>query len=333
MKFILKRALEILLLVGFSTVVTAIDVTIGYQGSQSPYKVAIANKKIEEATGYEIKWKKLDSGSAAINALASGKLQIATAGSSPIAAGISKGIDIQVFWIGFDIAAAEALVVRNGSGIIAPQDLMGKRIGVPFVSTTHFHMLFALEQFNIDPKKVKILNMQPNNIAVAWETGRIDGAFIWDPALSKIKKTGKTLITSGQLSSWGKATFDGMVVNRKWAKQHKSFLTEFIKIVAKQDAEYRNNKAAWNAESDEVADIVKIVGGNPDDVPQTLSLYRFLTLEEQASPMWLGGGKKGGVANALKFTSQFLKKEKKIQKIQKDYSQYVNDSFVKAALK
>ena len=57
---------------------------------------------------------------------------------------------------------------------------------MPFVSTTHFHTLFALEQFGIAPSDVQILNMQPDAIAAAWERGDIDAAFVWDPALGRI---------------------------------------------------------------------------------------------------------------------------------------------------
>ena len=52
-----------------------------------------------------------------ISAIASGDVQIALAGSSPIAAGVSRGLDVEVIWIAEDIASAEALVVREGSGI------------------------------------------------------------------------------------------------------------------------------------------------------------------------------------------------------------------------
>ncbi len=195
------------------------EVTIGYQLVYNPWKASIVDGTFEKETGYKIKWRKFDSGSKVINAMASGDVHIALAGSSPIAAGVSRGLDIQIVWIFEDIASAEALVVRNGSGIMSPQDLKGKKLGVPFVSTTHFHTLFALEQFGINPKDVKILNMQPNAIAAAWERKDIDAAFVWDPALGRIKKTGKVLITSGTLSTWGKATFDGCVANKTWAAE------------------------------------------------------------------------------------------------------------------
>ena len=307
-------------------------VTIGYQLIYNPWKVAIANGDFEKATGYEIDWRKFDSGAKVITAMASGDVHIALSGSSPAAAAISRGVDVELVWIFEDIASAEALVVHDGSGINAPQDLKGKKLGVPFASTTHFHTLFALEQFGIKPTELKILNMQPPQIAAAWERGDIDAAFVWDPALGRIKKKGKVLITSGLLSSWGKATFDGAIANRKFTKENPEFMCKFIKTVAAADEAYRSNPAAWTPDSAEVKAIVKLIGGNPDDVPGVLALYGFPTVEEQASARWLGGGKDGGAARALTFTSEFLKREKKIPAVLDDYGKFVNPKWVEMVL-
>ena len=142
-------------------------VAIGYQLIVNPWKVAIASGAFERATGWRIDWKRFDSGATVLSALAAGEVQIALAGSSPIAAGLSRGLDIELFWIAEDIAAAEALVVRDGAGIAAPQDLRGKTIAVPFASTSHFHTLFALEQFGIARGEVKLVDMQPPEIVRA----------------------------------------------------------------------------------------------------------------------------------------------------------------------
>ena len=318
---------------GFSAPAQAAEsVTIGYQGICNPWKSKIVAGEFEKQTGYEIEWRKFDSGSASINAMASGDVHISVAGSSPIAAGVSgAGLDVQLFWILEDIAAAEALVVRDGAGIDAPQDLRGKTIGVPFVSTTHFHLLFALEQFGIEPEEVKILNMQPNAIASAWEGGQIDAAFVWDPALGRIKQSGKVLVTSGQLSAWGKATFDGMIVDRAWAQSNKDFMAKFVKIISDADADYRDNPNSWTPSSDKVQAAVKLAGCNANDVPGILALFGFPTLDEQASSAWLGGGANGGAARALRFTSEFLKSEKKVQTVHRDYSKFVTDEYARAA--
>ena len=308
------------------------DVTIGYQLIYNPWKVAIASGAIETATGRAIKWRAFESGAQVIGALALGEVQIALAGSSPAAAGISRGLDIEVIWVAEDIASAEALVARDGSGVAELQDLRGKRIGVPFASTTHFHTLFALEHFGIPRAEVSILNMQPSEIVDAWEKGEIDAAFVWDPALGRIKKTGRVLITSGELSALGKATFDGLVASRDFTGENPGFMCRFIKAVAAADDAYRHNTAAWTADSDEVAAIVGLAGGEAADVPGVLALYRFPTLAEQVSDRWLGGGAGGGVARALKFTAEFLRDEKKIHDVLPDYSPSVNPRWAKMVL-
>ncbi|MDX1575115.1 MAG: taurine ABC transporter substrate-binding protein [Kiloniellales bacterium] len=307
-------------------------VTIGYQLVYNPWKAAIASGAFERATGYDIAWRKFASGGKVIAALASGSVQLAMAGSSPIAAGVSRGLNLELFWIVEDIASAEALVVRDGAGITAPQDLRGKRIGVPFASTTHFHTLFALEQFGIDAREVELRHLQPPEIVEAWDKGEIDAAFVWDPALGQIKRSGKVLITSGQLSNWGKATFDGLVVERSWAARNPDFMCAFVKTLAEADAAYRDNREAWTADSPEVQAIVGLIGGNPEDVPGVLELYNFPTLEEQASERWLGGGEAGGAAKALAFTSEFLKSQRKIPTVLEDYSRAVNPAWVEMVL-
>jgi taurine transport system substrate-binding protein len=324
-------ALIIMSVTGIVTVFAAEPVTIGHQLMLNPWKQAIASGAFEEATGREISWKKFSSGSKLISAMASGAVDIGVAGSSPIAAGVSRDIPVKLFWILEDIAAAEALVVRNGSNINAPHDLKGKRVGVPFVSTTHFHLLFALEQFGINPDELSIRNMQPNQIAAAWERGDIDAAFVWDPALARIKESGKVLITSGQLSAWGKATFDGMLVADEFAANNADFMAKFVGVIAAADAAYRDDPKAWNANPANAEAVAQVSGADAGQVAGTLALYKFPTLAEQVSSAWLGGGSEGGAARALLFTSEFLHKEGKIDTLQPDYSAFVTAEFAEAA--
>ena len=133
--------------------------------------------------------------------------------------------------------------------------------------------------------------MRPPEIAAAWERGDIDATFIWDPVLAKAKKSGQVLTTSGKIAAQtGKATFDGIVVSKAFARDNDAFLTEFVKILADTDAAYRNNKSAWSADSVQVKAVAKWSGAEPADVPASLALYEFPTLQQQASAAWLGGG-------------------------------------------
>ena len=317
----------------FASTVSAKDVTIGYMGMNNPWKHAINEKLIEKETGYEVKWKRFDSGAKVITAMASGSIDLASAGSSPIAAAVSRGIEVELVWILENIADAEALVVRKGSGITAPSDLKGKRIAVPFVSTTHFHALFALEQFGLSNKDVKLTNMQPNTINAAWQRGDIDGAFIWDPVLGNIKKDGDVLITSKTLSSWGKPTFDGLIVDKEFGKENADFMAKVLKIAGDLDQEYRSNKDTFDASHPIAKSIAKISGSDVNQVASVLGLYEFPTFTQQLSCNWLGCGADGGAAKSLKSTSEFLKKENKINDLMPDYSVFVNPEYAIAASK
>ena len=195
------------------------EVVIAYQDMVVPWRYAQATGEVEKATGYKVTYRKLGSGADVIRALASGSVQLGEAGSSPIAAGLSQGVDISLFWILDNINDAEALVARDGSNVTSVAGLKGKKIGVPFVSTSHFHTLVALQSAGVNPSDVKIVNLRPPEVAAAWERGDIDATYIWDPVLAKVKKNGKVLITSGQVAQQtGKATFDGFVVDRKFAQ-------------------------------------------------------------------------------------------------------------------
>ena len=319
------RRTVLLPLTALSLVATAHaqTVTIGVQSMFAPWKDAIAQKQFEQATGWDIQWRNFDSGGDVMMAMASGDVQIGVAGSSPIAAAVSRGVDAQLFWILDNIADAEALVVRNGSGIVAPQDLAGKTLAVPFVSTTHFHALFALEQFGLTGK-VKVINLQPSDIPAAWERGDIDAAFIWDPALGRLKQSGHVLLTSGQLTDWGKATFDGLVVDKQFAAANGPGMQAFTQVLQDSTAGYVKAPKSWTADSPQVINVAKQSGAKPEEVPPVLALYQFPLASEQAGPTWLGGG----AAKALAATAEFLKAQKKIPALLPDYSAAINPTFV-----
>jgi taurine transport system substrate-binding protein len=309
------------------------SVTFAYQDMVIPFRWVQAQGEVEKATGYKINWRQFGGGGDVIRAMASGDVQIGEAGSSPIAAAISQGLDVEVFWILEDIGAAEALVVRNGSGITKMADLKGKKIATPFVSTSHFHLLYAMELAGMKATDAQVLNMRPPEIAAAWARGDIDAAFIWDPALATTKQNGKVLVTSGELCAKGKCTFDGLVVDKKWAKANPQFMVALVKALAKTDAEYRANVKAFTSDPAKLAAVAKWSGSKPENVAGTMGLYAFPTLQQQASNAWLGGGANGGAAKALTETAKFLKEQGRIQELAKDYSDSVTAEYVTQAMK
>ena len=173
------------------------EVTIAHQDMLGAVRIVMESGELEKATGYKINWRMFGGGGDVIRAMASGDVQIGEVGSAGITAAASQGQDIKLFWILDDIADAEALVARNGSGINSVKDLKGKKVATPFVSTSHYQLMADMKSEGVDPKGVNVMNMRPPEIAAAWERGDIDATFIWDPVLSKIKANGKVIATSG----------------------------------------------------------------------------------------------------------------------------------------
>ena len=308
-------------------------VTFAYQDMMNPFRWVQQSGEIEKATGYKINWRQFGGGGDVIRAMASGDVAIGEVGSTGIATAISQGMDVELFWILEDIAAAEALVVRNGSNVNSIADLKGKKIATPFVSTSHFQLLYALQKAGIKPTDAQILNMRPPEIAAAWGRGDIDATFIWDPVLSTVKKTGKVLTTSGDICKEGACTFDGLVVTRKFAKDNPDFMVALVKAMAKADNDYRTNAKGWTGDKDKVAAVAKWSGGKPEDVPDAMALYGFPSLADQASPKWLGGGANGAAAKALTQQANFLKEQGRLQSVVPDYSKSVTTEWVTRAAK
>lgn len=298
------------------------ELTIGYQTVVEPSKLAQADGSYEKATGWTISWRKFDSGADVIAAVASGDVQIGYVGSSPLAAAASRELPIETIYIVGLIGEAEALVVRNGSGIAKPEDLVGKKIAVPFVSTTHYSLLAALAHWNIDPKSVEILNLRPPEIVAAWERGDIDAAYVWDPALGKAKETGTVLVTSAEVASWGAPTFDAWIARTDFSAAHPDVVTQFVRVTADTYKNYAENGANWTAESPETQTIANLSGAKVEEVPALLKAYQFPTLAEQRDLL------SGPIVQSVAETSAFLLEQGKIPAVLNDYAPYVTAKYV-----
>ncbi|MDZ4325011.1 taurine ABC transporter substrate-binding protein [Pseudomonas hormoni] len=300
----------------------AADVTVAYQTTVDPAKVAQADGAYEKATNAKIDWRKFDNGADIIAAIASGDVQIGYLGSSPLTAAITRKVPVETFLIATQIGAAEALVARDGSGIKTPQDLIGKKIAVPFVSTGHYSLLAALKHWNIDPSKVTVLNLAPPAIIAAWKRGDIDATYVWDPALGVAKENGKVLITSGELAKFGAPTFDAWIVRKDFAQKHPEIVTAFAKVTLDAYADYRKDPQAWLANQSNVDKLVKLSGAKASDIPLLLQGNVYPLAADQV--ITLGAP----TTKAITDTAVFLKEQGKVEAVLPDYAPYVSAKFI-----
>lgn len=299
----------------------AVDVTIAYQTSAEPAKVAQADDTFSKLSGAKPDWRKFDSGASIVRALASGDVQIGNLGSSPLAVAASQQVPIEVFLLASQLGNSEALVVKKN--ITKPEDLIGKRIAVPFISTTHYSLLAALKHWGIKPGQVQILNLQPPAIIAAWQRGDIDGAYVWAPAVNELEKDGTVLTDSEKVGQWGSPTLDVWVVRKDFAEKHPDVVRAFAKSAIDAQRGYIDNPEAWLKQPDNISKLARLSGVPEADVPGLVKGNTYLTADQQVREL------NGPVNKAIVDTAEFLKAQGKVPAAATDYSQYVTDRFVK----
>ncbi|MGH7078066.1 MAG: ABC transporter substrate-binding protein, partial [Acetobacteraceae bacterium] len=123
-------------------------------------------------------WSTVGSGGAFNTTAAAGGIDIGLGhGTSPFAAGIAQGIPYKVIAMCDNIAGAEEMTVRASDNIKTPEDFVGKKVAVPFGSTSNFRLAGFLTVHKL-LGKVKVLYMSPPELVAAWRRGEIDAAYV-----------------------------------------------------------------------------------------------------------------------------------------------------------
>ncbi|KGD74257.1 taurine ABC transporter substrate-binding protein [Pantoea vagans] len=303
----------------------AVNVTVAYQTSAEPAKVAQADNRFAKESGASVDWRKFDSGAGVLRALASGDVQIGNIGSSPLAVAAAQKLPIEAFLLASQLGNSEALVVKKN--ITSPKDLIGKRIAVPFISTTHYSLLAALKHWGIKPSQVQLVNLQPPAIIAAWQRGDIDGAYVWAPAVNELEKEGKVLTDSAEVGSWGSPTLDVWVVRKDFAEQHPEIVTAFARSAIDAQQAYLNSPDSWLKQPDNLSKLSRLSGVPEAQVPGLVKGNTYLTAQQQVEQL----GKP--VNKAIVDTAQFLKAQGRVPQADNDYSSYVTSRFVEPLVK
>lgn len=298
-------------------------ITIGYQNIPNGDLIVKHEGLLEEAFGpdVEIDWKLFDSGGSVNEAIVAGAVDIGLVGSSPTSRGLSTGIAYQVPWIHDVIGKAESLVVAPEITSIA--DLAGKTIATPFASTAHYSLLAALDEAGLSDSDVDVIDAEPDAIYAAWQTGDIDGAYVWNPNLAKlIEEGGNVLITSEDLAAKGKTTYDLAVVTNEFAEAH----PEAVQLwVGAQDAAVR---MIQDDPAGAAAAIAAELNITEEEAAAQLADLIFLTAEEQAGEEYLGGGLAANLFAAANFNKELGKIDAVLPEA--DYQQAVVSTFAAA---
>ncbi|MBQ1080653.1 ABC transporter substrate-binding protein [Nocardiopsis sp. B62] len=282
---------------------------IGYQSIPNGDLVVKHNGWLEEALpDTEIVWNRFDSGGDVNTAFLAGELDIALAGSAPVTRGLSRPLDIdyQVPWIHDVIGDNEALAAVDGIDEVS--DLEGRTVAVPFASTTHYHLIAALDEAGLGTDDVELLDLEPQDIQAAWQRGDLDAAFVWYPVLGQLYEQGaRPLVTSGELAERGWVTADLAVVGTGFAEDHPDALATWVEQQDRAVSLLREDRESA------VEAIAAELNLEPGEAALQVDQLVFLSAQEQASADYLGtGDDPGALAGYLRLTAEFLAEQGEI---------------------
>lgn len=259
-------------------------VRIGIIRVPNDTSVAIQQKYFEkyfDEQGIQTEFIFFDSGVSANQAFLSGSIDFAEMGFTNGVVALANELPVKLIWIHEILGTNEALVVRDDT-INNIADLKGKKVATIFSSTSHLSLLKAMEMNGLDEKDITLLNMDTAEIVAAWERGDIDAAYTWEPTLSQIGTTGKTLITSADLAEQGVLTANIRLVHNDFAEKNPELVASFISALSEAGDLYRNNPdEAIQAAAD-------YIGISFDEAKVQIEGTKWLTREEQISPSYMG---------------------------------------------
>jgi len=250
----------------------------------------------------KINYIKVGGGGDMLRAIAADQIDFGGLGNPPTAIGVARGLPIKGTMVLNMLDYVEAMVVRTDKEIKSFADLEGKTIAAPFGSTTHYLLLQALADEGIDPASMKILDLRPNDIAVAWSRGDVDAAWFWEPNLDKtVKDGGNIFMTSGIMAQRGYPTWDVGVVMNEFAEKYPDYVELFIKAECEGIDYWIKNPA----------ETAKIIAEELElSLPDATRMMRgtgMVPCSEQLTGQFMGTEEAaGGFVDTLLATSDFL---------------------------
>jgi len=308
-------------------------VTIGYLNLVNAQLVTKSLGLVQkEMPGVEIKYIKVGGGGDMLRAIAAKQVDFGGLGNPPTAIGVTRGLPIQGIMVLNMLDFVESMVVRTKAGIKNFRDLKGKTLAAPFGSTTHYLLLNALADEGIDPASMKILDLRPNDIAVAWSRGDIDAAWFWEPNLNKaVKDGGHIFMTSGIMTSRGYPTWDVGVVMNDFAAKYPDYVKKFLKAECA-------GIDFWLKEPAKTAEIIaKELELSLEDATRMMKGTELVPCKTQLTDQYMGTSKSkanSGFVETLLSTSAFLVEQNRLPKqmTREEYAAFMRPDYLQSII-
>jgi ABC-type nitrate/sulfonate/bicarbonate transport system substrate-binding protein len=145
-----------------------------------PLYVALQRGFFREA-GLEVEIEDCIGGQRCLRRMLEGKADVATSGEMPIVLRSFERGDLAVIATITDASDNLKLIARKASGIVQSRQLDGKRVGVITGTASQYVLETHLLAVGVDPRKVTMVPMQPEDAEAALRAARIDAVAVWEP--------------------------------------------------------------------------------------------------------------------------------------------------------
>lgn len=303
------------------------DITVAYfPGWPCTFEIGWAKGWFKEEMGVKVNFREFDTGAQMTAVMASGDVQIAySLGLIPFSSAVTQGVPLKVVGIADSYSEVENIVIRKGTGITSPRDLLGKTVGVPYGTTSHYKLMGIMEKFGIKQTQLQLIDMAPQDIVAAFKRKDIHAGIAWEPFFSEMLRDGYLIVSAEEIEQWGYSTFDVVAVTEDFARMKPQLITKFLKVVDDSTMYFRRQP------DDSYRLIGNKAGLKPEKVKAILKGMKFYTIDEQLQSNWMGTTReKGEIVKKIKKVADFLVKQKSLDKTLDSYANFVEPSYLEA---
>jgi ABC-type nitrate/sulfonate/bicarbonate transport system substrate-binding protein len=134
-----------------------------------------------EAEGVKIKIEDVIGGKRAMENLVNGSANLATVSEAVAMFNSFKRNDYSIITTFVTSNDDVKMIVSDDSIASRPEQLIGKKIGTITASASHYFLDNFLISQGIDPKKIKLVSLQPEAMALSLRKREVDAVAVWEP--------------------------------------------------------------------------------------------------------------------------------------------------------
>jgi len=258
--------------------------------------------KLFEKAGLDAELVKFTAGPPQFAAYRSESIDAGLFGTAGFVVGLSQGLDLKNVYIQIVSAHADGLVVRPESGITSLKDLRGKKIAYLRGSSAHIGLVTAAAKAGLAPSDLQMMTMDITNMVPAFSAKDIDGAYAWEPWISKMEALGGKVLT--RTADLGLDTSDHWVVREKWAQANPEGVRRLIHVIDLAYEAFRRDPTTAIRATAENLGVSEAVAKHIVDINPTLSLQQ--NVDPAARLSLTPGAGNAGAAGMIQQVADFL---------------------------